>query len=119
MVNEAVLSSRKGTQASLHEVLACEVEEKGKMPPQSSTDADIQEVLHYRRAMWFAEEKLEELPLSQRLVKEAHRILIDGVRGRNKAPGEYRLRQTARCFTRWRLDRMVCVFSTSHASAVS
>lgn len=58
MVNEAVLSSRiEGTQASLNEVLAYEAEEKGKIPPQSSKDADIQEVLNYRRAMWFAEKK--------------------------------------------------------------
>ena len=91
MVNEAVLSSRiEGTQATLNEVLTYEAEEKGKMPPQSSKDADIQEISNYRRAMRFAEKKLDELPLSQRLVKEAHRILLDGVRGRNKAPGEYR-----------------------------
>jgi Fic family protein len=91
MTNEAVLSSRiEGTQATLNEVLTYEAQEKDKLTPQSPKDADMQEISNYRRAMRFAEQKLEELPLSQRIIKEAHAILLSGVRGQNKAVGEYR-----------------------------
>jgi Fic family protein len=91
MTNEAVLSSRiEGTQATLHEVLAYEAEDKTRFQPQSAKDADIQEIINYRQAMRVAENRLEELPLSQRLIKEAHGILLSGVRGQNKSPGEYR-----------------------------
>jgi hypothetical protein len=38
--------------------------------------------------MWRAEEMLRELPLCQRIVKEAHAVLLYGVRGHNKSPGE-------------------------------
>ena len=58
------------------------------MPPEKT--ADINEILNYRKAIWQAVDLLRDLPLCQRVVKEAHRILMDGVRGRNKAPGEYR-----------------------------
>ena len=40
--------------------------------------------------MWRAVEMLNDLPLCQRVIKEAHRVLMEGVRGQNKAPGEYR-----------------------------
>jgi Fic family protein len=52
--------------------------------------ADIQEVLNYRKALAEATRLLNELPLSQRLVRRIHEVLMQGVRGRNKAPGEYR-----------------------------
>jgi Fic family protein len=91
MTNEAVLSSRiEGTQATLNEVLTYEAQEKDRLSPQSPKDADMQEISNYRQAMRFAEQKLEELPLSQRLIKDAHEILLSGVRGQNKAPGKYR-----------------------------
>jgi len=91
MTNEAVLSSRiEGTQATLNEVLTYEAEEKNKNSPQSQKDVDIQEISNYRTAMRFAEKKLEELPMSQRLIREAHAILLSGVREKNKSPGEYR-----------------------------
>lgn len=51
---------------------------------------DIKEVLNYRRAMHRDLELLETLPLSQRIIKEAHRGLLEDVRGRNRDPGEYR-----------------------------
>src|SRR6266566_5222684 len=47
-------------------------------------------VLNYRKAMRRAEELIRELPLCQRVVCEAHKVLMSGVRGHNKAPGEYR-----------------------------
>ncbi|MBS0411495.1 MAG: Fic family protein [Proteobacteria bacterium] len=87
---EAVLSSRiEGTQATLGEVLEFEAEGD---PNDESTPkkADIQEVLNYRMALNEATRLLPDLPLSQRLVKEVHAVLMQGVRGRNKSPGEYR-----------------------------
>lgn len=87
---EAVLSSRiEGTQATMGEVL--EYEAKGETSDLSSPkEADIWEVLNYRKAMRAAESMLHELPLSQRVIREAHKILLSGVRGHGKSPGEYR-----------------------------
>jgi len=88
---EAVLSSRiEGTQATLGEVLEFEAS-KGGNDESTPKKADIREVLNYRRALNEAVRMLDEgLPLSQRLIKKTHEILMDGVRGRNKDPGEYR-----------------------------
>ncbi len=87
---EAVLSSRiEGTQATMGEVL--EYEAKGDTDdPTSPKEADIWEILNYRKAMRAAEEMLKELPLSQRVIREAHKVLLSGVRGHGKTPGEYR-----------------------------
>jgi len=89
-VQEAVLSSRiEGTQATLGEVL--EFEAEGPSSEESATKiADIKEVLNYREALHEATRLMAELPLSQRLIKEVHAVLMRGVRGQNKAPGEYR-----------------------------
>ncbi len=87
---EAVLSSRiEGTQATLGEVLAFEAEgaEEDESTPKK---ADIREVLNYRAALQEATARLADLPLSQRLLKDTHRVLMRGVRGRHKSPGEYR-----------------------------
>lgn len=86
---EAVLSSRiEGTQATMGEVLAFEAGADSEMPRERLDD--IQEVLNYRKAVRAAEEMMKTLPLSQRVLLEAHRVLLSGVRGQNKAPGEYR-----------------------------
>lgn len=87
---EAVLSSRiEGTQATLGEVL--EFEAEGALDDESTPKkADIREVLNYRAALGEAARLLDDLPLSQRLVRLTHKRLMQGVRGRNKAPGEYR-----------------------------
>lgn len=87
---EAVLSSRiEGTQATMGEVL--EFEAEGDRPGLSDERrADIHEVLNYRAAMRMAEKLLTEVPLSQRVIREAHKVLLTGVRGQGKAPGEYR-----------------------------
>ena len=85
---EAVLSSRiEGTQATMGEVFQYEAGEKPSSPERVD---DIQEVLNYRAAMRQAENSLKTLPLSQRVIKEAHAILMSGVRGRGKSSGEYR-----------------------------
>jgi Fic family protein len=87
---EAVLSSRiEGTQATMGEVL--EFEAEGGAPDLSEARRnDIHEVLNYRAAMRIAEKMLATVPLSQRVVREAHKVLLDGVRGQGKSPGEYR-----------------------------
>jgi Fic family protein len=89
-VQEAVLSSRiEGTQATMGEVL--ELEAEGGEPDESTQKkADIFEVLNYRAALNESRRLMETLPLSQRLIKDAHQVLMQGVRGRSKAPGEYR-----------------------------
>ena len=85
---EAVLSSRiEGTQATMSEVLEFEAGHEARSPQRRD---DIHEVLNYRAAMHEAEQMLEELPLCQRVVREAHRILLSGVRGAGKSPGDYR-----------------------------
>ncbi|MFM2043679.1 MAG: hypothetical protein RLY86_2255 [Pseudomonadota bacterium] len=89
-VQEAVLSSRiEGTQATMGEVLELEAE-GGPLDESTAKKADIREVLNYRAALKEATRLLETLPLSQRLLRETHRVLMQGVRGRTKDPGEYR-----------------------------
>lgn len=85
---EAVLSSRiEGTQATMSEVLEFEAGQEAASPRRRD---DIQEVLNYRAAMHAAEELLEDVPLGQRVVQEAHRVLLTGVRGEGATPGDYR-----------------------------
>lgn len=87
---EAVLSSRiEGTQATMGEVLEFEAEgDVGRFSDERR--ADIREVLNYRAALRESERLLADLPLSQRVIRDAHRVLMDGVRGQGKAPAEYR-----------------------------
>lgn len=85
---EAVLSSRiEGTEASMSEVLEFEAGKEATSPQRRD---DIHEVINYRRAMRRAEEMLQKLPLCQRVVREAHRVLLSGVQGEGKSPGSYR-----------------------------
>lgn len=85
---EAVLSSKiEGTQATLGEVLEFEAAEESAGGEKRD---DIQEVLNYRRAMRHAVSALEDLPLSQRVTRDTHRVLLQGVRGESKTPGDYR-----------------------------
>ena len=87
---EAVLSSRiEGTQSSLTEVLALEANggsDGGSAPER----ANAREVLNYRLALWRATDLMESLPLSGRLIRRAHTVLMQGARGRMADPGEYR-----------------------------
>jgi Fic family protein len=69
----------------------CKFEAEGELFDESTPKkADIREVLNYRAALNEAIRLLNELPLSQRLVRGAHKVLMQGVRGHNKSPGEYR-----------------------------
>ncbi len=89
---EAVLSSQiEGTQATLMDLLNYEA--KNDAPPPN---ADVEEVCNYLDALTFAREQLSDpsgLPLSIRLLNETHRLLLRGVRGENKQPGEMRRSQ--------------------------
>ena len=86
---EAVLSSRiEGTQATLGEVL--EYEAGGDKPESIERLHDIQEVLNYREAIAQATLRMNDLPLCGRLLKNAHQILMSGVRGKDKDAGNYK-----------------------------
>jgi Fic family protein len=83
---EAVASSRiEGTQADLSELLLDEVEPK--LAPRGS---DVPEVRNYVVALNRGVQLLDKLPLSLRLVRELHKVLMSGVRGQEKTPGEFR-----------------------------
>lgn len=84
---EAVLSSKiEGTQATLKEVLEYEAEKV----QSSEKQGDIKEIINYRKALFAAKSRLDSLPLSLRLIREMHAVLMQDVRGENKAPGEFR-----------------------------
>ena len=88
---EAVLSSMiEGTQTTLEELLEFEADPREESGPRYD---DLREVINYRRAMAAAVEELKARPLSLNLVKRAHFILMDSVRGRDKRRGEFRREQ--------------------------
>ncbi len=87
--HEAVLSSEiEGTQATLEDVL--EYEADGRRTDQP---LDVEEVINYVRAMNFGLKRLTDLPLSLRLIREIHGELLQGVRGQERSPGEFRTSQ--------------------------
>lgn len=92
---EAVLSSRiEGTQTDLAELYAFEAGQlalPGLKP--TSAHADAQEVLNYVRALEYSLARVSELPVSLRLIREAHERLMQGVRGNQATPGEFRRTQ--------------------------
>lgn len=89
ITREAVLSSRiEGTQATLGEMLA---DEAGARVDRSSDD--LQEIRNYIIALEHGLKRLQEFPLSVRLIKEIHEKLMQGVRGSHATPGEFRRSQ--------------------------
>ena len=86
---EAVLSSQiEGTQSTLTDLLRFETEAQAGQPID-----DIREVSNYVDAMMYGLERLEELPLSLRLIREMHERLLQSGRGGTKSPGEFRRSQ--------------------------
>ncbi|RVU18409.1 Fic family protein [Methylobacterium oryzihabitans] len=86
---EAVLSSQiEGTQSTLSDLLRFETEAQAGEPID-----DIREVSNYVDAMMFGLERLDELPLSLRLIREMHARLLQSGRGGTKSPGEFRRSQ--------------------------
>lgn len=83
---EALLSSQiEGTQCTLDDIFDPLIEE--------NTNQNVSDVVNYIKATEYALDRLNTLPLCNRLIKEAHRILIEGVRGQEKSPGEFRYSQ--------------------------
>jgi Fic family protein len=88
---EAVLSSRiEGTQATLGDVLKFEA---GEAPKQESRTFDVQEIINYRKALLHSQHELLKRPFNLNLLLELHSILLDSVRGRDKARGRFRQTQ--------------------------
>ena len=87
---EAVLSSQiEGTQSSLSDLLLFENEEVPGVPIQ-----DVQEVSNYVSALQHGLSRMREgFPLSLRLIREIHKILLSNARGSEKQPGEFRTSQ--------------------------
>jgi Fic family protein len=85
---EAVLSSRiEGTRSTLDDVLRDEANVRGRRP------ADVAEVRNYVTAMGHGLAMLDQLPISVRLIREVHRVLMTSVRGSERQPGEVRTTQ--------------------------
>jgi Fic family protein len=87
---EAVLSSQiEGTQSSLQDLLAAEA----KILAPTGRASDVDEVVNYVRAMNRGLDRLKDLPVSVRLIREMHGELLRGVRGSHLTPGELRRSQ--------------------------
>lgn len=83
---EALMSSQiEGTQCTLDDIF--------DPYASTSTDADVADVVNYVHAIHEAMRLREQLPICNRLIKEVHAVLMQGVRGEEKAPGEFRVTQ--------------------------
>ena len=80
---EALLSSQiEGTQATLEDVFDLNVDEM--------INAEVNDVINYVKALNYAIERMKVLPLCNRLLCETHKVLMQGVRGQEKNPCEFR-----------------------------
>ncbi len=83
---EALMSSQmEGTQATLEDVLDPMIDK--------NANQDVSDVVNYIKATEFALERLKSLPLCNRLIREAHEVLMENVRGQDKSPGEFKKSQ--------------------------
>jgi Fic family protein len=88
---EAVLSSRiEGTQAGIADVYAHEANRPILPGEASAVSSDVREVSNYVQALREGARRLETLPVSLRLIRELHGVLLRGVRGEARHPGEFR-----------------------------
>lgn len=84
---EAVLSSKiEGTQATLEEVMEFEADHH----TDDRKKGDIFEIINYRLALNAGRGKMKDRPLSLNMIKQIHQILMEGVRGESKDPGNFR-----------------------------
>lgn len=97
ITQEAVLSSNKieGTHVTIGEVLEIEAGGQSETLTQPKRD-DAEEVLNYRKALQACVAEMKRRPLSQQILRAAHSMLMQGVRGRNKSPGYYQLDRSKR-----------------------
>ncbi len=85
---EALLSSQiEGTQASLEDIFEYESHVSVK------NIEDVEEVIHYIKALNHGLNRLREFPMSIRLIKETHEILLSNTRGKERTPGEFKRSQ--------------------------
>lgn len=83
---EALMSSQiEGTQATLEDVLDPMID--------VNVNRNVADVVNYIKATEYAVKRLSELPLCNRLIKETHTVLMEGVRGQERNPGEFRYSQ--------------------------
>ncbi len=88
VLKEATQSSKiEGTQTKIDEALL----DKEDIPLDKRDDWE--EVQNYIKAMEWATNELHKLPFSSRLIRETHKVLLQGVRGEKKHPGEFRTSQ--------------------------
>src|SRR5687767_5891417 len=81
-------SSLEGTYATAQELLLFELDKPGEATSDRVNDWIV--VSNYAEALRHGTRLLEKLPLSLRVIREMHRVLLTGVRGRDRAPGEFR-----------------------------
>ncbi|HLB65064.1 MAG TPA: Fic/DOC family N-terminal domain-containing protein [Anaerolineales bacterium] len=91
---EAVLSSRiEGTQADVTDLYAYEAGQLALPGLKPRPEADVRDVFNYARALEYGLQRIEQLPVSLRLLRELHGRLMEGVRGEESFPGEFRRTQ--------------------------